>query len=51
MEANSDKAEDIMKAASGIDWSQGQVAIDQFNGMLQDMGINIENNATLWTNF
>jgi hypothetical protein len=28
--------------ASNIDWSQGQAALDQFNGQLYDMGINVD---------
>ena len=51
MEANSEDAEKIMQAATGIDWSQGQVALDQFNGQLYDMGIDIENNTELWNAF
>ena len=49
--ANSEHAEEIIQAATNIDWSQGSVALDQFNGQLYDMGINIDNGNSLWDSF
>jgi hypothetical protein len=51
MEANFEDAEAIMQAATGIDWSQGEVALEQLNGQLYDMGIEIDENSTTWKNF
>jgi hypothetical protein len=51
MEANSEDAEAIMQAATGIDWSQGEVALEQLNGQLYDMGIEIDENSTTWKEF
>ena len=51
MQANPEDAEKIMQAASGIDWSQGAIALTQFNGQLYDMGVDIEENEALWESF
>ena len=45
MEENADKAEEIMQAASGIDWSQGASALNELKGKLFDIGIHIDENS------
>ena len=46
-----DQADALLNLASNIDWSQGQSALDQLNGQLYDMGINVEDvtNSDAWT--
>jgi hypothetical protein len=51
MEANSEDAEAIMQAATGIDWSQGEIALEQLNGQLYDMGVEIDENSETWKKF
>ena len=48
MEKNSSKAQDIMNLASGIDWSKGEEALQEFNYQLLQMGINIDENSQEW---
>ena len=36
------QANELLNLASNIDWSQGQAALDQLNGQLYDMGINVD---------
>ena len=45
---NEEHADTILNIAAGIDWSQGQGAVDELNGQLYDMGINIEEGSAEW---
>ena len=51
MSENADKAEEIMQAASGIDWSQGEGALNELKGQLFDLGIYIDENSSTWQAF
>jgi hypothetical protein len=48
MDENKDKAEDIMRVASGIDWSKGDVALLELKDSLYDLGIYINQDSEEW---
>ena len=47
---NKEHADTILNLAANIDWSQGASALDQLNGQLYDMGINVADatNSKVW---
>lgn len=47
-ESNANQADAIMATANSIDWTQGEVAIQDFNYQLLKMGINIDENSDEW---
>lgn len=51
LKLSGEDTEAIMQAAAGIDWSQGAIALEQLNGQLYDMGIDITQNSDLWSKF
>ena len=47
IEKNADKADEIMRIASGIDWTD-ENALVNFNNQLREIGVNIDKNGAEW---
>jgi hypothetical protein len=48
---NTAQADNIMSIANGIDWSQGEAAMREFNYQMLQIGINIDETSDQWKNF